>query len=652
MQSPSSLQLYGAFGYEITVESVQAQLDLIPTSARLLVRINSDGGSVSEAAAIYATLIAWPGGVDTECTGWGLSAASMVFMAGAVRRIYPTSMLMVHAPHTPEGGNAVQLRQNAEVLDAVAKTMQPAYARSGQPPAVVAGWLDGNDHWFTADQAVALGLATEVVSEPVQAMAPCNVLAQRHPIPRHLLDRINTMPTPSPASASGAPNADAIRAEAIRVEAQRRNDIRASFEPFASRNDINQDDLRALQATCEADPACTTLEAGRRLLALMARGVEPANPYGGAYAHGAAHGFGDNRMAEFKAAATDALLIRAGIQVKEPHPALRDVRGMSVVALAERILSMRGESTRDLSPAQVLARGMSTSDFTNLLANVAGKSLRDGYENAPATHMQWTAEREVPDFKPQTLVSLSEAPGLLPVPELGEYKHGALSDSASTFQVATFGRILMISRQALMNDDLGAFTSVPLMFGQAARRLEADKVYATLQSTANLADGTPLFHASRGNLAAAGSAITVDAIGAGRAMMRKQKDLAGESYLDPQPRFLIVPVALETKAEALLASLNDPSGSMAQSAGVIPKWIRGLELVSDPRLDKVSEIEWYLAVNHQQMQTIVRAYITGEDRPYIEEQKEFSRDAVATKARLDLAVGVVDWRGLVKNPGA
>jgi len=587
--------------------------------------------------------------------GWALSAASLVFMAGAVRRIHATSMLMVHAPWTTEGGNANELRQRATMLDSVARSMQAAYARSGQPPEVIASWLDDRDHWFTADEAMNLGLATETVAEPALAMVPCNVFACRHPVPHHLNARLNTMPTlnHSPAPAPIPAGADAIRAEAIRAEAQRRNDIRAAFEPFARRNDIPADDLRALQANCESDPACTVGDAGRRLLALMARDVVPANPIGGAFISGHGHGYGGDRMAEFRAAATDALLIRAGIQVAEPDPALRDVRGLSVVAMAERILSMRGESTRDLAPAQVLARGMSTSDFTNLLANVAGKALRDGYLTAPATHALWTAEREVPDFKPATLVSLSEAPNLLLVPELAEYKHGAMSESATGFKADTFGRILLVSRQALLNDDLAAFTSMPALFGQSARRLEADKVYETLQGTGNLPDGSPLFHASRGNLAPAGSAPTVDMIGEARAMMRKQKDIAGLSYLDPQPRFLIVPVALETKAEALLASLNDPTDSgSTTSSRVIPEWIRGLQLVADPRLDAVSATAWYLAANHQQMQTIVRAYIAGEGRPYIEEHSEFNRDAVATKARLDLAVGVVDWRGLVKNPGA
>lgn len=118
------------------------------------------------------------------------------------------------------------------------------------------------------------------------------------------------------------------------------------------------------------------------------------------------------------------------------------------------------------------------------------------------------------DFKTQTLVNLSEAPGLLKVPELGEYRRGAMIDGASTFQLATFGRMLQISRQALINDDLSAFTTLPQAFGAAARRLEADKVFAATSNPA-LGDGVALFHANHGNLGSA-AALTLASLGDAR----------------------------------------------------------------------------------------------------------------------------------------
>ena len=103
---------------------------------------------------------------------------------------------------------------------------------------------------------------------------------------------------------------------------------------------------------------------------------------------------------------------------------------------------------------------------------------------------------------------------------------------------------------------------------------------------------------------------------------------------------------METKADQLLASVVDPA--MANNTGN-PEWIRRLVLVSDPRLDEVSETAWYLAADPNQHDTIVRAYLAGEPRPYLEENSELERDAIGHKCRLDFGVGVIDYRGLCKN---
>jgi hypothetical protein len=105
---------------------------------------------------------------------------------------------------------------------------------------------------------------------------------------------------------------------------------------------------------------------------------------------------------------------------------------------------------------------------------------------------------------------------------------------------------------------------------------------------------------------------------------------------------------METKAEQLLASLVN--AAMANNTGN-PEWIRRLVLVSYPRLDEVSETAWHLVADPNRHDIIVRAYMAGEPRPYLEENSEFERDAIGHKCRLDFGVGVIDCRGLYKNEG-
>lgn len=634
----TTIQLFGGIGPG-SAAAVRSQLAQVREGSPITVEINSDGGSVSEAAAIYALLSAWRGVVTTSIVGWALSAATMVAMAGSRRLAQPTSLLMVHAPHMSTGGNAQSLRQDADALDQVAQSMRAAYRRTGQKDAVISTWLDsGEDHWFTSDQALAAGLITEIASEPESAVARHAFAQCRHPIPHHILERVQAMTTTTTAAAPApAPDTAAIQAAARTAEFERQRDIRANFAPFAK-----HEGMADIEAACLNDPNCTAAAAGQKILAKMAAGVTSA---AGRYVPDV----GKDRMGDFQAAAVDALCMRAGVPVAKPHPAARDLMRTSIVTIAESIISMRGGSTQGLGPAGVIRAALSTSDFPLLLSNSANKSLLRGYEGAPQTHAIWTSDREARDFKTNTLLALGEAPSLQLVPELAEYTYGSMAEAAETFALGKYGKIIRLSREALINDDLSAFTAVPASMGAASRRLEADLVYGRLTANPTMSDGIALFHASHGNLAASGAAPSITSLGAARAAMRKQKGVGGIDYIDPTPRFMVVPVALETLCEQLLASLVDPAMSNATPN---VEWIRRLTLVADPRLDDDSATAWYLAADPGQIEGIARVYLAGEPRPAIEDDAGFTVDAMSWKVRLEFAASVVGWRALYKNPGA
>jgi len=633
------ISIFGAIGPD-TLERTRFQLEGFDRTLPLLVEVNSDGGFVSDGIAIFNLLRSWPSAVTVDVVGWALSIASLILMAGSTRRAHETASIMVHAPWTQTAGNSGAMRESAELLDQISQTMAVAYRKTGQKEPVIQSWLSGTDFWFTAADAKAAGLIHEVITDDAaQAVTPANAHASRHRVPTNF-KRILAMPTPNPnPNANIEPGAaEQFRATIMAAETKRRGDIRAKFSSMMAREGV-----AALHAACDADINCSPQAAADRLLAHLGSQVTPI-----AGNWRAPDFSGDSRVADFKAAATDVLLARSGIKVADPHPGVRDLQRMSMVEIVARILDMTGQSPRDMSAAGVFASGMATDDFPALLSATAGKSLALGYGEAPSGHAQWTSDRDVKDFKQQTLVSLSEAPSLEKVAELGEYRNGSMSDGASTFKLATFGKILSISRQALINDDLASFTTLPASMGAAARRLEADMVYEQLTSNPVLADGFALFSAQHGNLGTA-AALTVANLGLARAAMRKQKGIAGVSYLDPQPKFLVVPVALETTAEQLLASLVDPSRSNQTPNS---EFIRGLTLIADPRLDVNSATAWYLAASPKQVETILRAYLAGQPRPYLEENTEFRVDSINWKVRLDFAAGVMDFRGLYKNPGA
>lgn len=655
-----SITIAGTIGESVTADGFRAQLDRIGRDP-VTVRINSSGGSVQHGAAIYEALRSHPAQVTVEITGWALSIASFIAMAGRVIRIAPAGVMMLHNPWITTSGDSSALRKTAGALDVVRASLLTAYRRSGASESQITRWLDA-ETWFSAEQALAAGLADELIAAPTEEHA--GVSACVFSIPDEIKEMIMQasspksaqqptparipQPTPAhitqptPAHIPQPSEADAVAA-ALAAEKARRAEVRREFEFLSKLPGFDPAVMTPLMRQCEDDESCTAEAAGKRILVALARDVQPI---------GAVHldtvlGY-DSRTKDFQAACADVLLSRAGVTVEHPHPCSHDVQRLSIAGMAENILSMHGRSIWGMGKAEIIQAALHTSDFPGLLANTAGRALRAGYESAPATHAAWTAEREVNDFKPQTLLALSEAPSLERVDEGAEYTSSGFSEAAETFSIETFGRIITITRQALVNDDLGAFTRIPLAFGASARRLEADRVYAKLTANPVMADGKELFHADHGNIGTA-AALSVEGLGAARAAMRRQKGIAGLGYFDPQPRFLIVPVALETEAESLLASLADPSSSNSGAAN--PSWVRGLVLIADPRLDASSETAWYLAADPRQIETIIRAYLASEPRPYLEENAEFVRDVLSHKCRMDFGVGVIDYRGLFKNPG-
>jgi hypothetical protein len=348
-------------------------------------------------------------------------------------------------------------------------------------------------------------------------------------------------------------------------------------------------------------------------------------------------------------AISNALLHRYSPTLFPLEDAAREYRGMTLMELARESLETAGASTRGLSRDEVATRALhSTSDFPEILAAVTNKTLRQAYEAYPRTFPLFCRQVLATDFKAMHRVQLGEAPQLLKVGESGEFKRGTLGESKESYRIETYGRVVAITRQVLINDDLDAFTRIPAMYGNSIAQLESDVVWDIVTSNPAMADGTALFHATHKNLAGSGAALGVDSVGLARAAMRKQTGLDKKTVLNIRPAFLIVPAALELKAEQLVAQNLVP----AQSGNVVPQSIRTLSPIAEPRLDAASETAWYLAASPNQIDTIEYAYLEGQQGAYIETRNGFDVDGVEIKCRLDFGAKAIDWRGLYKNPGA
>lgn len=350
----------------------------------------------------------------------------------------------------------------------------------------------------------------------------------------------------------------------------------------------------------------------------------------------------DNR----RAAVENALLHRAAPSRHKLDDSARQFRGMSLLEIARDLLESAGVRTRGLSKLDLAQRAMhGTSDFPLILANVANKTLRAAYEAAPRTFVPFCRQASASDFKEIQRTQVGDAPQLKKVNEHGEFTYGTVGEGAEKYQLATYGRIVAITRQAIINDDMGAFTDMPAKFGRAAADLESDVVWGIVTSNAAMSDTVALFHADHGNLAGTAAALDIAPIGIGRAAMRGQKSIDGR-HINVTPRYLLVPAALETKAQ----QFTSQAYVSAKSSDINP-FAGALMPIAEPRLDAASTTAWYLAADPAQIDTIEYCYLDGNEGVYLETRTGFEVDGMEIKARLDFAAKAIDWRGLFKNAG-
>lgn len=344
----------------------------------------------------------------------------------------------------------------------------------------------------------------------------------------------------------------------------------------------------------------------------------------------------------------DALLYRADPSRNKMTDGGRRFAGLRLIDFARSSVEARGIKTEGMYPMAIAERAfMATSDLPVILSNVANKSLRTAYEAAPRTFTNWARRTTAPDFKTINRIFMSDAPKLEKVTENGEFKRGVVSEGQETYQLATVGKVIGLTRQAIVNDDMSAFTRIPAMFATAAANYESDIVYAILTANAALADGSALFHAANhANLTSTGTVIDITSLGVARKLMRLQKT-PQSVVMNLSPRYLIVPAALET----LAWQFTNPPIFPTQPSSANP-FLGELVTVVEGRLDAASATAWYLAADPMQIDTIEYCYLEGNEGVYIETRQGFDVDGMEIKARLDFAAKAIDYRGLYKNVGA
>jgi ATP-dependent Clp protease, protease subunit len=178
----------GAYG--VSAKGFLAELSALPDGTPLALRLNSPGGSVFDAVAIYNALLRHSGTVTVWIDGIAASAASYIAMAGDEIVMPENAFLMIHDPAGMVMGTAVDMRAMAEALDKIKGSLLQGYAaKSGRPQEEIAP-LMAAETWLDAKDALDLGFADRI-AEPVRIAARFDVGRFRN-APSALVEAVTT----------------------------------------------------------------------------------------------------------------------------------------------------------------------------------------------------------------------------------------------------------------------------------------------------------------------------------------------------------------------------------------------------------------------------------------------------------------------------
>lgn len=507
----TALVLYGEVGTEILATDVAASLKSAG-GRDVTINLFSYGGSAAEGLAIYDQLARYSGRVTVVIDGVAASAASLLAMA-ADRLVMPSNaLLMIHDPWSMAAGNADSLRSSAAMLDNFSESYRATYARkSGASEAQVTTWMaagSGAGTWFTAAEALAVGLADEVApAAAIKASAPQLPVGRFQGAPEALAQwsdqvqpptsvtpmTINTLPSDIEANtAEAAQDGELSRADANRALAIHRSAATAGL------------------STAEAEAIIASTKTTQEgLMAVITAHASVVEGRAGGAGHPARQYVGPNGG---HAQGLEGA-IGAALRGERHEPLWLSLRAAGLGHGSDAASVWRSAMSGDNRWA---ARAtISTSDLPTLLQESGNRRLLERFAVADAGVRLAASVRQLNDYRAASVVDVGMVGSASEILEGGEIKFGSVSEAASSYSPKRFGVGLTLSAVSMANDDLSGLDAALSEMAAAVLDAEAAALVDLLEGSAlgrNAPDGQSLFHASHNNVVSTGP-LAIQTIG-------------------------------------------------------------------------------------------------------------------------------------------
>jgi len=457
---------------------------------------------------------------------------------------------------------------------------------------------------------------------------------------------VTTAPaTPPESTRAGppAPDLDAIRAEADRAAVERI----AAYEPVlaGARGLVSPDMLDAMREAAIRDRISPEVLRGRLWEAFTSGAARPSMPARPEI------GPSNDDPAQILDAMAEALAARTMPGYQAPATGRHtEFLGWRPSDMIGELLRARGERNVPRNPTILAERAFhTTSDFPALLSAAANKMLLAAYAPAQPTYRTLFLRRDFRDFKPHRHLRVGDFPNLVALSENGEIQAGTMSESQELVFLQTFARRIRVTRQMLVNDDLGAFTDFASMIGRRVADFENATAYALVNSAGGdgptlVTGAAPVFAtgAARLNKATAGTLLDLGNLALGRAAVMRQRTLDGLPIAVGSQMRLLVGPNQELAARQLTVSVQATQTSNANVyAGFVQPLVEPL----------IPANRWYLFSDPFAAPVYVYGYLNGAEGPQVTTGNVQGVDGVEVSVIFDFGVGAIDWRGAWFNPG-
>ena len=405
-----------------------------------------------------------------------------------------------------------------------------------------------------------------------------------------------------------------------------------------------------LQTRAIADENFTPDMVRHEMLKIMGKNTESA---------GGVTKYGEDESDKMQRGIEQALRVKVGSE--KDKAIINGIRsneffGFSMMDIARVCLERSGANIRGRSNLQIMGDAFVMSqraihgvvDFPNILANVSNASMQMAYEEAAETWRQWCRVGNLSDFKLTDRPNLSAFDDLPMVPDKDDYTEGSFSDLKESIQLATYGRLFKLTRQAMINDSLDGLGRIPQSMGRAAARTVGTLAYNVILNNAIMnQDGEAVFSAAHLNdIDSGGSGPTVGLVEAGILAMALQQDPSENATLGIDPSFMLVPTSYASAGRVLMKGEFEPG---AEPGNLQPNPVQGLlSVISEHRLERDDDKPWFMVAAQNNAETIEVAFLNGADSPALEQDDPFTYDGVTYKVRIDAAAQAIDFRGMVR----